>query len=284
MSRYVFLLEETPLLENRESSLADNYILMRLSTVTKNVTNSLENYQLSFAVDLLRDFTLNSLADWYIEIHKVERNDAVLKYVMTEIIKLWHPFIPFVTEAIWTHFDQKDLLLVTKWPKKILEEDPSTIRAFENIQTLITRVRNIRATYRIGHKTPLEALLLTSDPNLFETNRTLIEKIASINFVVTTKEPAQTSGTIRLVEADFALYLNLENIVDFGAEQDRLIKELSVAQKFLDNLSARLDNQSFRDNAPASVIEAQEKTRSGTTEKITSLTAALEEIKTILSK
>ena len=257
---------------------------MRLNTVTENITNSLENYQLSFAVDLLRDFTLNSLADWYIEIHKVERNDAVLKHVVTEIIKLWHPFIPFVTEAIWTHFDQKDLLLVTKWPKKILEKDSSTIRAFENIQILITRVRNIRATYRIGHKTSLKATLLTTNPDLFETNRTLIEKMTSINFVITTKEPAQAPGTIRLVEADFALYLNLENIVDFSAEQDRLIKELAVAQKFLDNLSARLDNQSFRDNAPSSVIEAQEKTRAEITEKITSLTAALEEIKIILSK
>ena len=284
MSRYVFLLEETPMIESKENSLADNYILMRLNTVTENITNSLENYQLSFAVDLLRDFTLNSLADWYIEIHKVERNDAVLKHVVTEIIKLWHPFIPFVTEAIWTHFDQKDLLLVTKWPKKILEKDSSTIRAFENIQILITRVRNIRATYRIGHKTSLKATLLTTNPDLFETNRTLIEKMTSINFVITTKEPVQAPGTIRLVEADFALYLNLENIVDFSAEQDRLIKELAVAQKFLDNLSARLDNQSFRDNAPSSVIEAQEKTRAEITEKITSLTAALEEIKIILSK
>jgi valyl-tRNA synthetase len=229
MSRYVFLLEETALTNDRKNSLADEYILMRLSTVTESVTTSLESYQLSFAVDLLRDFTVNSLADWYIEIHKIEKNNAVLKRVMTELIKLWHPFMPFVTEAIWTHFDQERLLLVTKWPHKNAEKDFAVIHAFESIQTLITRVRNIRATYRIGHKAPLEATLFTANPELFEDNRLLIEKMSSLDLTLATEEPGEIARAIRLVEADFTLYLNLKDIIDFSAEQDRLIKELAEA-------------------------------------------------------
>ena len=281
MSRYVLAIEspsETP----TAKTLSDNWILNRLDETIKDVTEKLATYQLSIATEILRDFTINDFADWYIEIHKIERNDTVLTHVMTELIKLWHPFIPFVTEALWSQFESKELLLVTKWPTVPQEKREDS--NFAPLQNLITRIRNIRATYRIGYKTALEATLFTPHPEIFEANRTLIEKIASLSFSVTNTEPAQAPGTIRLIETDFTLYLNLKDIVDFNAEQDRLIKEIAEAQKFLASLSSRLDNPNFRDNAPASVIEVQEKTRSEIIEKITALTQALEEIKTILSK
>ncbi len=281
MSRYVLAIE-SPLGTPTATTLSDNWILSRLDETIEDVTEKLATYQLSIATEILRDFTINDFADWYIEIHKIERNDTVLKHVMTELIKLWHPFIPFVTEALWSQFETNELLLITKWPT--LSQEKREKIDFTSLQNLITRMRNIRATYRIGYKTTLEATLFTSSPEVFEDNRTLIEKIASINFSVTKTEPSQATGTIRLVETDFTLYLNLRDIVDFNAEQDRLIKEIAEAQKFLASLSSRLDNPNFRDNAPSSVIEVQEKTRSEILEKITALTQALEEVKTILSK
>ena len=174
-------------------------------------------------------------------------------------------------------------LLITKWPLKNQEIDPSTIQSFENIQTLITRIRNIRATYRITPKAPLEAIIYTSEPSLFEENRLTIEKMASLAFATTKDEPTQTPGSIRIIEGSFTLLLNLTSLVDFSAEQDRLIKELAETNRFLTGLSARLDNPQFRDNAPAQVIEAQEKTCREMQEKITALESALEEVKIALA-
>jgi valyl-tRNA synthetase len=281
MSRYVLAVESSEETLTAKT-LSDNWILSRLDETIEDVTEKLASYQLSIAVEILRDFTINDFADWYIEIHKIERNDTVLKHVMTKLLKLWHPFIPFVSEALWSQFETNELLLITKWPT--LSQEKRGEIDFTPLQNLITRMRNIRATYRIGYKTTLEATLFTSHPEIFEDNRTLIEKIASINFSVTKTEPSQVPGTIRLVETDFTLYLNLKDIVDFNAEQDRLIKEIAEAQKFLASLSSRLDNPNFRDNAPASVIEIQEKTRGEIIEKITALAEALEEVKTVLSK
>ena len=286
ISRYVLSTDNTqPTTDNTQAqTLADTWILERLNATVREVTEKLESYQLSLASEILRDFTLNDFADWYIEIHKHEKNNAVLQYVFTELLKLWHPFIPFVTEAIWSSLKQDQLLLVTKWPVGRIDSDFEVIRTFESIQTLITRVRNIRATYRIGYKVPLQATIFTSNPHLFEGNRMLIEKLASMSFSVTNTESSRTPGTIRLVETDFTLYLNMNDIINFAAEQDRLIKEIAEADKFLRSLSSRLDNPHFRDNAPASVIETQEKTRGEIIEKIAALTVALEEVKTLLSK
>jgi valyl-tRNA synthetase len=91
--------------------------------------------------------------------------------------------------------------------------------------------------------------------------------MASLAFATTKDEPTQTPGSIRLIEGSFTLLLNLTSLVDFSAEQDRLIKELAETNRFLTGLSARLDNPQFRNNAPAQVIEAQENTRMEMQEK-----------------
>jgi valyl-tRNA synthetase len=286
ISRYVIGLTKDSLeighLTPETKTISDRWILGQLEETIQKTTEHLNNYQLSLAQETLRDFTLNDFADWYIEIHKVEKNDTLLLFILRELLKLWHPFMPFVTEAIWSHLDTPDLLLVTRWPQSTGEISPVQSE-FEQLQTLITRIRNIRATYRIAPKAPLEGTLYTATPALFESNRLLIEKMASLVFTTSQEETTQTPGSISIIEGGFTVSLQLASHVDFQAEENRLIKELSETERFLSGLSARLDNPKFRDNAPASVIEAQEKTRQEMQEKIIALNTALEEVKIALA-
>jgi valyl-tRNA synthetase len=284
ISRYVLSQSEkkssdTPLAH----TLSDQWILAKLSETITDVTVKLENYQFSLASEILRDFTLNHFADWYIEIHKVEKNDAVLRYVLEEILKLWHPFMPFVTEALWSKCQSESLLLVTKWPVALTSVDSASIEAFTQLQTLITRVRNIRATYRIAPKQVLDGVLVTENVSLFTNNQTLITALSSLNLTIATNEPQSRSGSTRITEGQFSLWLNLKDIVDFVAEQNRLIKEIAETERFAKSLSLRLNDQNFRAKAPAHIIDAQETTLRELNEKIRSLNVTLEEITETLS-
>lgn len=281
MSRYVLTNNPQPTTNNQDAkTLADQWILSRLDETIQKTTHHLEHYQLSLAVETLREFTLNDFADWYIEIHKIEKNDTVLIFVMTELIKLWHPFAPFVTEALWSQLDTDTLLLVTPWPHT--QEGQGTLgTSFENIRTLITRVRNIRATYRIAPKLPLEAVLLTDDVTLYQDNLPLITAMTSLTLTLT-NTPPEAHGYLRIIEGQFSLFINLTDVVDFNAEQLRLQNEITEATKHFTSLDERLRDPRFVSKAPANIIQAQSATRDELAQKITTLSATLEEITSLL--
>jgi valyl-tRNA synthetase len=137
-------------------TLADKWILGELNNLIKEVTNDLENYNFSAAGEKLREFTWNDFADWYLEISKVEKNkDELLIYILKDLLKLWHPFIPFVTEEIWKKFNNTNLIIENypdskkynnKWVKF---SEEGVAEKFKTIQNIIIAIRNARAKYKI---------------------------------------------------------------------------------------------------------------------------------------
>lgn len=147
-------------------TLADRWILSRLNDITQIVTNYIEKFEFSPAAEKLYDFTWHELADWYLEIAKVEKDkDDVLSHILTTILKLWHPFAPFVTEAIWQEiFGQPAMLMIEPWPKTIDTKNEAVEKEMKLIQDIISAVRNFRAENKISKTTVLNCALI-SDKN-----------------------------------------------------------------------------------------------------------------------
>lgn len=269
MSRYVLMAEgET----SPELSLADRWILQRLATVTQVVTEHMEKYQISLATETLREFTVSDFADWYIEINKIEKNIPVLRSVMETLLKLWHPFLPFVTEAIWSHLEKPQLLLATDWPTAESSEEESLLADFETLRTFVTQVRNLRALYRIAPKALLTVIL--PENSFFQNNKKLLEAMAHVQFEFA-DETTHIPGSARLVDPAYAAQVSLEGVIDLEAEKKRLEKEIEAAKKHTSSLAARLQDESFRSKAPQEIIQAQEATLADLGKKKADLETAL---------
>lgn len=276
MGRYVSNLSPTTNdHQPKATSSADHWILARLSETTLAVTRHLENYHLSLAAETLRDFSWNELADWYVEIHKIEKNDAVLRFVFETLLKLWHPFTPFVTETIAKEIGMKDLLMGSVWPAHdTIPTDLQAKESFDIVVELIQKIRNVRATYHID---PKETLTLTLVGN--ETGLTplvpIIQRLGRIDDVLLTDEDTRPEATASIAIGNLHGFVHLGDVVDIAKEKERLTEEKTKLENSIASFEQRLSDQHFRSKAPAEIIAAQEKTLAENKEKITILAESI---------
>lgn len=263
-------------------TLSDKWILSRFENVVETVSKHLDAYELSPAGEVLRDFTWNEFADWYLEIAKVQRKDEALKsstdqvllYVLERLLTLWHPFMPFVTEEIWKNFrsGDKDFLMISKWPKVKGFDDKSAEAEFEQLRDVVGAIRNLRASYRIdpGAKIPVQLVSKRFESVLtdqIEVIRTLA-RVSPVEVKASGEKPdkaaAQLAGLVQV-------YLPLEGIVDIDKEKERLTKELASAEKYLQGLEAKLGNKGFLDNAPDQLVDSIKEKQTEATERVVQL-------------
>ncbi len=161
----------------RPATLADKWILSRFAVIASLVTGKVEDYAFSEAGEALYDFTWHELADWYLEVAKLEGGKAdILSYLMTQLLKLWHPYTPFVTETLWRESfgESADMLMVQKWPAALPAKDSAAEKEFRKVQNIITAIRNYRAEQKIASDRVMDvAPLRPSD--LMQANKSLIE-------------------------------------------------------------------------------------------------------------
>ncbi len=132
-------------------TLADRWILSRLNTVTNEITNHIDRFEFSPAAEKLYDFTWHELADWYLEIAKIEKDkDALLSHLLTTVVKLWHPFTPYVTEVIWREmFGTSAMLMIESWPTTTEKPDTTAEADIKIIQDIVTAIRNFRTENKL---------------------------------------------------------------------------------------------------------------------------------------
>jgi valyl-tRNA synthetase len=260
-----------------EKSPADQWILSRLSATRNEVTRHLETFNVSLAAETLRDFTWNEYADWYVEIHKIEKNDTVLQAVWQDLLKLWHPFMPFVTEALYQSYSQneKELLLVASWPEE--KPDTQTDSTFQGIIDLIQKIRNVRAAY---HVDPGEKPWLTirGTKEAWAPYLPLIERLARIEEIVITEDETQPKETARIVSGATSAFLHLSGFIDIEKERARLAKEKEVAEKYKASIEKRLGDERFVNNAPAHILEQNRQSLAETEKKISELDKYLSDL------
>jgi valyl-tRNA synthetase len=251
-------------LKIQNQTLAERWILSRLNSVIEEITGHLDNFELSQAGEKLRAFTWDEFADWYIEINKIQPNPALLITLYSSLLKLWHPFMPYVTEELWPNFGD-NLLMIADWPKA--EKKLSNKKAekdFEIIKNVITAIRGMRADYKIepAKRVSLEIYGGTKT-KILEEQAGIVRHLARVEDLVIKKSGTKPAWSAGAVVEGVEIYLPLAGLIDVAKEKTRLEKDLGEAEKYLAILKNKLDNKSFVANAPKELVAAEkEKARS----------------------
>lgn len=239
-----------------ELTLSDRWILAELNKAALLTHKYLENFDFSLAADALSDFTWNKLADWYLEIAKIEKNkNRLLIYLLKNLLILWHPFIPYVTEEIWRQFNS-GLLLVTQWPEAVGQEDEQAQRDFSLIQEIIVAIRNARSENKVDPGRKVKALLGGTQKDLFVKQQELIKGLKTgISDLQMLSQDTKPEKAVIILVAGVEIYLL--GAIDEEREKVRLEKERLNLENLISSLSNKLDNKEFATKAPESLVSKE---------------------------
>ncbi len=252
---------------------ADRWVASRLNTVIAEVTDNLEKFELGIAAQKLYDFVWFEFCDWYIELVKSrlygEDEDSKLAAMvtlcdtMTDMMKLLHPFMPFITEEIYGFLpESEETIMLSGWPKVKPEKDDRTAELeMGSIMEAIKAVRNIRAEMNVVPSRKAKVLVLASEKELGERlkkGQAYFERLASAAAVELIDDKSQIPDNAVPVKIPGAeLYLPLEDLVDMEKELERLQKEKANLEGEIKRVTGKLSNQGFVAKAPANVIEEE---------------------------
>jgi valyl-tRNA synthetase len=268
LARFVLLHlgERRPALPDRVEEMEDRFILSRLSSAATTARDHLAALNFNLAAEALYDYAWHDVCDWYLELVKprLVAGDpiagGVLYHVLVETLKLLHPFIPFVTEAIWRVLgEQPASISIAPYPEP-RSEDAAAERAMKLLQDAVSGVRTVRGELNVPAGAEVEVLVRTSDGLLTEI---LKEKDAVILSLVGGRslrvDPslAAPDGAARQVLPTGELYVPLAGIIDLAAEAERLRRELQGTEDELQGVLRTLENPRFLERAPQDVVEKE---------------------------
>ena len=276
--------QEVPLTLPDTLTLEDKWILSKLNTLAKDITDNLEKFELGMAVQKLYDFIWDNFCDWYIELCKSRLQgegaaDArrVLVYVMTRQLQLLHPFMPFVTEEIWQTLPHEGKALMgTAWPEyREPLHFPAEEKEMERIMDAIRSIRNRRAEMNVPPSRRAQVFVETAFAATFESGKPFICRLASAS-EVTVGTAFDVPGGVSIVTADATIKIPMADLVDLEAEKARLAKEKETVQKQLDGVLARLGNEAFTSKAPEAVVATARENAARLQEKLTLLQQSMD--------
>ena len=292
-SRFLMMnltIEECRLPERLE--LEDKWILSKLNSVIPEVTENMEKFELGVAAQKVYDFIWDSYCDWYIELTKArlqgedeeaKRNaQQVLCHVLTETLKLLHPFMPYITEEIWQALPHEgDYLMLQKWPEHHVSLDfPEEEKAMEFIMDAIRAVRARRAEMNVPPSKKAHLTVATLEREVFEAGIPFLKRLAYASDVTVigmadagSDEAMSAQGMVTVTTHAARLFIPLGELVDLEKEKARVQKELEKNRKMLSGLEGKLQNPGFVNKAPANVVEAERERA----EKLRALIEKLEE-------
>ena len=286
-SRYVMMnltIDHVQLPEQLE--LEDKWVLSKLNTLIREVTDNMEAYELGVASAKIYDFIWDTYCDWYIELTKArlygEDEEAklaaqnVLCYVLLRVLELLHPFMPFITEEIWQALPHEgDFLIRAQWPEyqerfAFTQEE----NAMEAVKDAISAVRARRSEMNVPPSRKAKILIVTQTPDIYAGGRDFIMRLAYASEVeVQAQSPEDLKGMVTVATHNATLYLPLAELVDIRQELERIAKEKTKAEENLARIEKKLQNESFVSKAPEAVVNAEREKA----DKARALIAKLEE-------
>lgn len=269
-------------------NLEDKWIISKVNTLSKEVTANLEKFELGVAIQKLYDFIWDVFCDWYIEISKIrlqsgegaETAKAVLVYVLTDILKLLHPFMPFITEEIYQAIPHDtDSIMISKW----VEYDEALNFAaeeeqIEKIMQAVRAIRNRRAQMNIPPSRKAAVFVETDDSTTFEYGAEFIKRLAYASEVTVPGSFDDLGNVVTMVTDSAKIYIPMGELVDFEAERKRLEKELAAAQDKLDFINKKLSNPGFVNKAPEKVVNQNREDAAKLEEKIAGIKESIASI------
>ena len=269
----------------------DKWILHTLNNVAKEVNENLEKFELGIALSKIYDFIWNSYCDWYIELCKARLQSEgetaqnarqVLIYVLDKILKLLHPFMPFITEEIWQtipHDTDGKTVMLEKYPEYDPSLDfPSEAEEMMKVMEAITAIRTQRNEMNVPPSKKAKLFIATAIPETFSNGEQFFKKLASAS-EVEISDSFDIDGAVTVVTSDAKIYIPMEELVDKEAELKRLNKELKQVEKMLAQDEGKLNNPGFMSKAPEKVIEKIKGQAEKEREKIALIHAAMDALK-----
>ncbi len=268
--------------------LEDKWILSKFNTTVAEVTANLDKFELGVASAKLYEFVWDVLCDWYIELVKprlfekdtesCKNAQSVLLYVLSGTLKLLHPFMPFITECIWSHLGFDKPLIVAEWPTYDERFDfRAECGAMERVIAAIRALRNVRAQMNVPPSKKAKLYVVSEYADSFNADTAVFfTKLASASEVVLV-DAYDADGSVSVVSEGAKLYIPMAEIVDLEKERARLEKEKENAEKEIARVNGKLSNASFTDKAPAAVVEAERA-------KLAKYTEMLANVKDMLAK
>ena len=267
----------------------DKWIVSTLNTVAKEVNENLEKFELGIAVQKIYEFIWDCYCDWYIELVKTrlssDGEDAqnarqVLLYVLDQILRLLHPFMPYITEEIWQTIPHEgETVMLAKYPEYNAELDyPEASDEMKKIMAAIRAIRNRRAEMNVPPSRKAKVYVATKFADTFRDGTQFIQKLASAS-EVEVAESFEIEGAVNIVTADAKIYIPMDELVDREKELARLNKELEQVKKRLAQSEGKLNNQGFVAKAPEAVIEKVKGQAAKEREQIALIEAAIAALK-----
>ncbi len=245
--------------------IEDKWVLSKYNTLAKEVGENLEKFELGIAVQKLYDFIWDILCDWYIELTKsrmaaggetARSAGQVLVYVMSNTLKLLHPFMPFITEEIWQALPHEgDSIMIASYPaySEALAFDAEEA-AFERVMDAIRAVRNTRTQMNVPPSKKAQVFIETEYTDTFAGAAPFFERLASASGVTLTDAP-ETEGAVCVVTDSARMFIPMAELVDREKETARLTKEKLACEKEISFVAGKLANESFVAKAPAAVVD-----------------------------
>lgn len=280
-----------PSLPTNSNSLADQWMLSRLHQTIAAMNDDFDRYRLNEALQKVYGLIWDDFCDWYIELNKAdqygeklpkERLENVLG-VFAEVMKLLHPFMPFISEEIWQYIENRephDALMVSSWPvynADYVQPDKEAI--FEDIKQIISAIRNIRAETNVSPSVPLQIVLKPSDQIKSDSliqNEWIFRKLQRLESVTISPEAQKPKICASAVVNQTEVFVPLEGLIDFDKEKERITKEIARLEGFLKSVNAKLLNENFVARAPREVVENEENKARDAAQSIEKLKAQLE--------
>ena len=251
-------------------SLEDKWVLSKYNNLVKDVTENLDKFEIGVAVQKLYDFIWDIFCDWYIELSKVRLNSedekaadtarAVLVYVMTGMLQLLHPFMPFITEEIWQSLPHEgDSIMISKWPEYSKDLEFTAEEAeFERIVKGIRAIRVRRNEMNVPPSRKAKVIIESGYGDTFESGAVFFKRLAYASEVEINVANVDPSA-VTIITDDAKIYMPLGDLIDFEAERARLNKERDAVLKDIQFVENKLNNPGFVSKAPEKVVAEQRK-------------------------
>lgn len=253
---------------NTDLHAADVVMLQQLHDLINASEEAISNYNVAYPGEYAYEFLWNEFADWYIEISKVEPNFVVMQYAINVLLRMMHPYMPYVTEALWKEFGFEGVLMNVDWPDKAVikqtlqscEDIEGLLQKYRFVQELVTGVRRIRADYTIPFSTSLNILVDGSEKELHKrleaSQLEWVQSLANISEIKPDASPDSKCIHLHIKGIDF--YVPLGELVDFDEELKRIDEELKRLHSWIETIEKKLLNKQFVDNAPSEIVEKEQ--------------------------
>ena len=277
-SRFILMNMKENVIERPDEKLltpADSWILSKVNTLTKDVTENMDKFELGIAVQKVYDFIWDEFCDWYVELAKyriyhAEEDPAaadcvlwVLKTVLGQALKLLHPFMPFITEEIYSALvPEEESLMMSSWPKYTEELCfPADENVMEHVKAITRGIRNMRSEMDVPNSRKTKVYIICGDAAICEGIESFKESVKPLmmanDIIIRPTKEGVDDNAVSIVVPDAVVYLPLDELVDLEQERERLTKEEERLNKEIRRAEGMLSNEKFVSKAPAAKVQEE---------------------------